>query len=286
MKRGLNRALIRATGYQLTKAAPPSDLRPAVAKRAKARSAQRQAQLVESPAFVLSSVRSGSTLLRMILNSHSKICAPHELHLRTLHVSIAQQFGKESMALLGLDERSLEHLLWDRVLDWELGASGKELIVDKTPNIVFAHKRLVEAWPNAKFIVLLRHPAGIADSLFRAREAPDLEEVHKRVISYVNEIEKARAFAKEHGVPTIEVRYEELVADPERITKDLCTFLGVDWEPGMIEYGKHDHGPLVSQLGDWKDKIKSGEIQTDIVVPTKDQVPSKLVGVCRKWGYL
>ena len=78
----------------------------------------------------------------MILNSHSKICAPHELHLRTLQVTITEQHGKESMQYLGLDEHSLEHLLWDRVLHRELEASGKQLIVDKTPNTVFSYERL------------------------------------------------------------------------------------------------------------------------------------------------
>jgi hypothetical protein len=285
VKRGLNRVLIRATGYQLSKP-PPPELRPAVVQRARLRSAQRQAPLVESPVFVLSSVRSGSTLLRMILNSHSLICAPHELHLRSLQVTVRHDFAKEAMALLGLDERALENLLWDRVLDWELGASGKRIIVEKTPNMVFAYRRLIEAWPAMKFIVLLRHPAGIADSLFRARDEPNLEEVHKRVISYVNEIQKARRYAEEHNVPTAVVRYEDLVSDPQRVTKELCSFLGVEWEAEMIDYGKHDHGPLVARLGDWQDKIQSGSIQTDIVIPAKDEVPASLVGVSRKWGYL
>src|SRR3954467_12084339 len=38
-------------------------------------------RLLEQPVFVLSSIRSGSTLLRVLLNSHTAIHAPHELHL-------------------------------------------------------------------------------------------------------------------------------------------------------------------------------------------------------------
>ncbi|MFC7591929.1 sulfotransferase [Nonomuraea antimicrobica] len=45
-------------------------------------------RLVKSPVFVISPVRSGSTLLRMLLNSHSRIRAPHELHLRTIGVEL------------------------------------------------------------------------------------------------------------------------------------------------------------------------------------------------------
>ncbi len=39
-------------------------------------------RLVQRPCFLLSSVRSGSTLSRVILNSHSQIHSPHEMHFR------------------------------------------------------------------------------------------------------------------------------------------------------------------------------------------------------------
>ncbi|XDO64283.1 sulfotransferase [Streptomyces sp. RLB1-33] len=53
-------------------------------------------RLVDSPVFVLSSVRSGSTLLRVLLNSHSQIRAPHEMHLRTVHVHLVFGQGARS----------------------------------------------------------------------------------------------------------------------------------------------------------------------------------------------
>src|SRR3954470_10054533 len=60
-------------------------------------------RLVRSPVFVLSSVRSGSTLLRVLLNSHSQIRAPHELHLRTLQVRRNGNCGMETANGLDLD---------------------------------------------------------------------------------------------------------------------------------------------------------------------------------------
>ncbi|MFF7593448.1 sulfotransferase [Streptomyces mirabilis] len=70
--------------------------------------------LVDSPVFVLSSVRSGSTLPRVLLNSHSQIRAPHETHPRTVHVHLSRDFTAEAMRALGLDKDELEHALWDR----------------------------------------------------------------------------------------------------------------------------------------------------------------------------
>jgi hypothetical protein len=279
MKRTVKRALL-STGFQFVRVPNQPDGKRKARPRP-TRTYERIDRLVEQPTFILSSVRSGSTLLRVILNSHSQICAPHELHLRTLHVSISPDFGVDAMKAIGLDGRKLEHLLWDRILDRELVASGKRLIVDKTPNTVFIPDRLREAWPQSRFIYLLRHPGGIADSLFRARDNPDLAEIVKRVLEYTEAIDAARS--KYDGLV---VRYEDLASDPQRVTKELCAFLGVKWEAAMVSYGEFDHGPMRPRLGDWKEKIKSGQIDSDIVVPDEDDIPAELVEASRSWGYL
>jgi hypothetical protein len=77
-------------------------------------------RLVPSPVFVLCSIRSGSTLLRCLLNSHPLVHAPHELHLVDLAVHLDSRFARLAMQVAGLDDRHLEHLLWDRVLHREL----------------------------------------------------------------------------------------------------------------------------------------------------------------------
>jgi len=267
LQRGVNGALTKSTGYQLTRAHP--------------RRRPRHNRLVKQPTFVMSSVRSGSTLLRVILNSHSQICAPHELHLRVLRVTITKGFGKIAMKEMGLDERRLEHLLWDRILDRELKASGKQVIVDKTPNNVFGWARLREAWPDARFIFLLRHPAAIADSLFRASEVHDEQSAAVRINEYVEAMEEARANLEGHTV-----KYEELVADPARVSAELCSYLGVPWEPTMLDYGSHNHGKFAKFIGDWSPKIQSGQIDSDIVLPTDDEVPPELREASRRWGYM
>jgi hypothetical protein len=280
VKRAVNLVLTKTTGYQLTRAANADlgSLSPALKPGVVRKRVNRQ---VERPTFIITSVRSGSTLLRVILNSHSQICAPHELHLGTVHVSIGQSYGKESMRQIGLNEQSLEHLLWDRILQRELAASGKRLIVDKTPQAVFHYERLTQAWPKARFIFLLRHPAAIADSLFRLRKDPVMADVQARVLQYVDQIELARA-----ALTGLTVRYEDLVAEPERVSRELCAFLEVPWERSMLDYGSFDHGGFKPRMGDWSEKIKSGQIDNDIVLPTADEVPEELRDACRRWGYL
>lgn len=237
-------------------------------------------RLVESPVFVLSSVRSGSTLLRVLLNSHSRIRAPHEMHLRTLHVHLSREFTAAAMRELELDKDELEHLLWDRVLHLELTRSGKDVIVDKTPPNTLIWPRLHRCWPQARHILLLRHPAAVIASLTSRRADPDHEAVRAEVLGYSEKLEEARQNLDAHVI-----RYEELTAEPERVTRGICGYLGLPWEPGMLDYGAQDHGTLRPQLGDWSSTLKSGRIQPARTAHPDVELPQRLAELARAWGY-
>ncbi|MFC8091619.1 sulfotransferase family protein [Streptomyces sp. NPDC057301] len=237
-------------------------------------------RLVESPVFVLSSVRSGSTLLRVLLNSHSRIRAPHEMHLRTLHVHLSREFTAAAMRELELDKDELEHLLWDRVLHLELTRSGKDVIVDKTPPNTLIWPRLHRCWPHARHILLLRHPAAVIASLTSRRADPDHEAVRAEVLGYSEKLEEARQNLDAHVI-----RYEELTAEPEGVTRGICAYLGLPWEPGMLDYGAQDHGTLRPQLGDWSSTLKSGRIQPARTAHPDVELPQRLAELARAWGY-
>jgi hypothetical protein len=234
---------------------------------------------VAAPVFILCTLRSGSTLLRVLLDSHSQIHAPHELHLRYISVNLDKTWSKRSMNEMGLNARALEYLLWDRLLHRELSGSGKRLIVDKTPNNVFMADRIRECWPDARFVFLLRHPAAIARSRQKLLGADlDNDENVDLIRRYCEALERAR---QTYGGLT--VRYEELTADPYSVTQRLCEFLGVEREPGMLEYGNFDHGPYRSGLGDPAEKIRTGRVQPPELPP--ELVPEPLLKMCLTWGY-
>ncbi|MEU5703992.1 sulfotransferase family protein [Streptomyces aurantiacus] len=242
--------------------------------------APRVPRLVDSPVFVLSCVRSGSTLLRVLLNSHSSIRAPHEMHLRTLHVHLSRDFTADAMRALELDKDELEHTLWDRVMHLELARSGKQIIVDKTPPNTLIWPRLHRCWPNARYIVLLRHPGAVVASLTDRRTDPDHEQIHAEVLDYGERLDEARRALDVHVVT-----YEELTADPERTTRGLCAYLGVPWESGMLDYGTQDHGTFRPQLGDWSPTIRSGRIQPARAADPTAELPPRLAELAKAWGY-
>ncbi|MFF5104145.1 sulfotransferase family protein [Streptomyces sp. NPDC000134] len=237
-------------------------------------------RLVESPVFVLSSVRSGSTLLRVLLNSHSRIRAPHEMHLRTLHVHFARPFTADAMRALRLDREELEHILWDRVLHLELTRSGKDLIVDKTPPNTLIWPRLRRCWPRSRRIVLLRHPGAVVASLTARRTDPDPAAIRAEVLGYAEKLEEAR-----HDPDAHVVTYEDLTTAPEPVTRGVCDYLGVPWEAGMLDYGGKDHGTFRPQLGDWSGTLKSGRIRTARPPAPGTDLPPRLRELARAWGY-
>ena len=273
-KRALNAALTRATGYEFRRARLGG-------RRGRVEPPAAGDRLVAEPTFILCSLRSGSTLLRVLLDSHSQLYAPQELHLRYVAVRLRSKWGRRAMRGLGLDARALEYLLWDRILHRELTASGKPRIVCKTPNDVFIADRLVECWPDVRFLFLLRHPAAIARSRQAHGPNVDPEKNVDLIRRYCEAVEGAR-----QSFPGHTVRYEELTADPAAVTAGICDFLGLPWEQGMLDYGRFDHGGYRAGLGDWKDKIRTGRVQPAEPPPAPEEIPAELRDIAAAWGYL
>ena len=285
LKTRVNASLRRVTGLELRPAGPVAKGTTNSKKRAyDVAPMPAEERLITAPVFIISSIRSGSTLLRVLLGSHSELCAPHELHLSNIGVRLRTHNTHKSMAATGLDERRLEHLLWDRLLDRQLRMSGKTTLVNKTPSDAFIWRRIAECWPDARFIFLLRHPLSIARSRQTAHPREPLERHIARTSTFMNAVEEAR-----RGLPGLTVRYEELTVDPAAVTKEICAFLGVEWEPGMLDYG--DSGESGADefrmgLGDWSEQIRSGAVQPARPLPSPDEVPDSLKDLCRAWGYL
>jgi hypothetical protein len=271
MKGAVNRVLRSTTGYQLQKARPPAG--------APRRARGGQTRLLEAPGFVLSTVRSGSTLLRVLLDSHSQIHAPHEMHLRDIQVELKTKYAERAVKEVKLDRDELRNVLWDWYLHRELAATGKRVLVNKTPSDVFITEEIRACWPDARFIFLLRHPLAIARSRQAIRPQDSEERNNQMVLRYANAVEDARQRYEGHTV-----RYEDLAADPEAETKRLCAFLGLPWEAGMLDYGQTQRR-FKAGLGDWNDKIRSGRVQPPEPLPSPDEVPEALQAITAAWGY-
>jgi hypothetical protein len=228
-------------------------------------------RLVAAPVFLLSSMRSGSTVLRRMLDNHSRICAPHEMHLSMWRVETDSSNAKAALDAIDLTPTDLANLLWDRVMHLQLVRAQKSIIVDKTPRNALLWRRIAEVWPEARFLVLLRHPARVAESLSAAH--PDVDpDIH---YAEVERFAIALHDAQRGASSALTVRYEDLAADPEATTRRIAEWLNVPWEPAMTslgEGGRRD-GRAPSTVPSQPDPVPS-------------EIPDRLRKACELLGYL
>ncbi len=225
----------------------------------------------ERAVFVLSPPRSGSTLLRILLAGNSGLFAPPELHLlpyRTMADRRKALAGAHTDHLLEGTARALMQLngwsaeqslafvadcearnMTTKAFYRELQAplKGERLLVDKTPWYIVdvdILKRIERDFVDPLYIHLVRHPLGMVRSYeessmqrllpiatqegsFGSRELAEL--------TWLLAQQNVREIAKD--VPPgrwLQVRYEDLVVQPEAVLRRMCDFLGIAYEDAMV----------------------------------------------------
>ena len=217
------------------------------------------------PIFVLSPPRSGSTLLQRLLGSHSKIFTHPEPHIIAPlahlgfynqvdrapydHINAAKAF-KEFVEELPRGEedyldalRAYTNTLYQRVLP-----TPDQHFLDKTPENVRFWPFLLKLYPEARFIVLTRHPAAIMHSVATSFFGGDYEQA--RVGNQVIErfVPAIASLNRTNDPRLCIVQYEDLVQEPETQLKRLMDHLGLAYEATQVEYGQHQH--ITKSYGD------------------------------------
>jgi amino acid adenylation domain-containing protein len=215
--------------------------------------------------FVLAPFRSGTTLFRVMLAGHPRLFAPPELELlafATMGERAGAYGGRNSFALEGLLRAVMELRGGDaaaaRAWVGELErddlpvaevyrrlqeASGGRLLVDKTPSYALDPETLRRAeriFDEPLYLHLVRHPRATIDSYVEARmdrvyEFPYPPEEQAELVWLASHRNILEALS---GVPperTCRLRFEDLVKAPRATMEAVCGFLGLPFEPAMLE---------------------------------------------------
>jgi hypothetical protein len=105
-------------------------------------------------------------------------------------------------------------------------AEGAPYFIDKTPRYSAIAEELVETFPEAKFIVLWRHPLAVANSMSTTFRDGRWEP-HSFEIDFHRGIDQLRAICARHGDRIHQVRYEDLAANPAAELERLGSYLGI-----------------------------------------------------------
>lgn len=217
-------------------------------------------QSAEKVFFIIGSPRSGSTLLARMIGSHSKVLTRGEPHMLTplAHLGYYAKVDKAPYdAILAAESmrdfvselpdgeqdyidacRAYTDTLYLRYL---ATSPDKSLFLDKTPAYALILDFLARIYPNAKYVVLTRHPLAVFSSYAESFFDGDYQVAHAYnpvVERYVPAIAK---FLREQRTPQYHVVYERLVEDPAPVLAEIFDFLGLRDEPDAVNYGKHEH---------------------------------------------
>ena len=259
--------------------------------------------------FVVGCGRSGTTLVRAILDSHPELAVTHESRFVPWMLANRSRFERAG----GVDaDRFVDDLfsrrnVASRVDAWDLGRDrvsaalaarppadlpaairavyelyaadrGKPRYGDKTPGYVLSIDVIGRAFPEAGFVHVVRDGRDVALALRDVDFGP--ADLVQAAHTWRAKVLGARAAARSVGPSRyVEVRYEDLVARPEDEIRKLCSFIELEFVPGMAEphrrdggrddldgLGRQDHHaslarPITPGLRDWRVQMAGSDVR-------------------------
>ncbi|MFT3921976.1 MAG: sulfotransferase [Myxococcales bacterium] len=206
--------------------------------------------------FVISPPRAGSTLLQQMLGSHAEIFTHPEPHLITPlaylgyhgnvdkapfdHINGAEAIRAYVGRLPGGEADYLDALraYSDTMYGRMLAPSGRRYFLDKTPAYATVLPFLTRLYPRAKYVVLTRHPLAVMSSYANSFFVGDWHAAHAFNPVLERYVPAMAKVIRDAQVPLLQVNYEQLVADPEAALQRIFEFLGLEHDPGAVNYGK------------------------------------------------
>ena len=219
------------------------------------------------PVFIMSSERSGSNLVRRMLGAHPAVAAPPPPHLWRIFQPLIGHYGPLDVEsswrslledMLAMTQVSGSHLQWKHALTVDevvprirstslsgiAGALYESYAAREgathwacKENNLFDHAlRIATVYDQARFIYLVRDGRDVACSI---RKVPTHDQ-HPYFIAQEWRDEQRKAIeVYEDLLPSGRcrlLRYEDLIEDPERHLRELCPWIGLEFEPAMLSF--------------------------------------------------
>ncbi len=216
------------------------------------------ASVCRDPVFILTGSRSGSTLLRFILDTHPEFACPPETMITAACVALLRSWdvlenagsGQQRLvtepARLPTEAVDVVRGTVDRIYGRYLARRGKPRWCDKSLDSILNAELLEQLYPRARFVCLYRHcmdviasgaeacPWGVSRFGFDMYVAQNPGNTVAAIGSYwVDWAKMMLSFEERQPDRCHRIRYEDLATAPEEVTADLLSFLGAAPAPGI-----------------------------------------------------
>jgi hypothetical protein len=250
-------------------------------------------------AFIVGAPRSGTTLLRMMLDSHPEMAIPPESHFyfELLKKEAGGNFGREQFFefLTGFFtwadfeiERATFRAVLARVEPFTIpdgvrafyatyaGKFEKSRWGEKTPDYGNIMPQIEALLPEARFVHIIRDGRDVALSKRHLWFGPG-DSILAQAEDWTQWIMRARG-AGARCRHYCEVRYEELLTAPEKVLRQVSDFLQLPFRPEMLAYHE-TAGARLEALKGWKELDLSGEKLRSVLQLTTE--PPRLDRIAR-----
>ena len=202
----------------------------------------------QDPVFLVGFPRSGTTLLDMVLRGHPQIAAIEEIPLFSAVVDLSRTFpGGEPDAYAKLDAEQMQQLrnTYFAEMDKSLSAAerARSVIVDKLPLNLIEAGPILRIFPNARFILALRHPCDCVLSCymhaFKLNSAmANFLNLEDAAALYDDAFSLWQQYCDQLPLKFQPLRYEDMIEDLEGTLRPLLTFLDLPWDDGVLAYAE------------------------------------------------
>lgn len=240
------------------------------------------------PIFIGGAGRSGTTLLRSIVNAHPRIAVGPELKITPYIAKLREDIAGFIPHLernYFLEERDIDSFfgnLISSLLSKYHQQTGKARIGEKTPNNTAYFRQLHQIFPESPLLHIIRDGRDVVRSLLqqnwlngrkkRMKICSDPTAAARYWRQMVQEGRDAFNSSETLSSRYLEIRYEDLVTRPERTARKVFAHIGEDWDPDVLKFyqtegPEYDHDvyrPISdSSVGKWRHEL-SNDIKRQI----------------------
>lgn len=226
--------------------------------------------VMSEPIFLIGAERSGTTLLRLMLDCHPNIAFECEFEY------VVDYFAENNYPSVA---KYYEHLETDRIFQSSGFAIDRSFDYPQLVNSFLVQKkeqagkyfvgatvhrhfdRLLKIWSDAKFIHIIRDGRDVASSCVKMNWAGNVWtgcdrwlEVEKLWLQLKPNLDSSRY---------LEIHYEDLIAEPQDTLDYICKFIGTRFDPAMFDYARTTSYSLPNPKlsGQWQSKLSPREIR-------------------------